>query len=790
MSADSRSGVGAPAPLFLVSASILLLETYWLRALAEAEWGHVASMVVSTAMLGIGAGGALIFVLADRPTFRPDRAWRDLLLIFPFLAGTAPLVADLVPFDPLLLFWRTPAWLWLVLRELAIAGSFAAGAAAVALAFRERRHSPGRLYATNLLGATAGVAAALILMAARPCGDLLRAAVATAALAAALTVSTNPGLRLTATVLGLFWAFASGSWSAPRLAETKDLALALRLPEAAVLADRPGLPGRWTVVGSPALHFAPGLSLVRSEPLPPQRALFLRGDGRGAVYQRTELSALRHRIAWLPYEVRPPASVLVLGDGSILELQAAKLAGARRIVGVIPDFRTREALGADLGRFAGIDPAEIEIRADGARAALARLGEGEAYDLVVLTPDDSLESATAGLASGLESNTLTVESLTAALLATTPRGQVTVQRWTQAPPRDLPKLLAIFVRAFRNLGIGNAYERLALVQHWDAWTLCASRTPYDPAERTRLAEFARSHGFDVLLPERAEGGFLHELPGPAIGPLLDEILAGFIPETYPFQIAPATDDQPYFHHFLSYRHLGRYLDEARTGSIAVSDWGDLFLWVSLASAALLGGLLVVAPALSSSQRRRVLRCGLADTALFGCLGLGYMLFEVLLIHHGTRLLGETTLAATIVLLAFLLGSGIGAAALPALGETGSAGPLAALVAALAAWTSGMGLEPLFNSAFATPAELRWTVLFIPALVLALPLGIPFPAGLARFGRDHPERIPWFVAVNGWFSVIGAILATILAIALGFRGLAVVVACLYAAAFGLLSRRPT
>jgi hypothetical protein len=42
-------------------------------------------------------------------------------------------------------------------------------------------------------------------------------------------------------------------------------------------------------------------------------------------------------------------------------------------------------------------------------------------------------------------------------------------------------------------------------------------------------------------------------------------------------------------------------------------------------------------------------------------------------------------------------------------------------------------------------------------------------------------------VNGWASVVGAVLATLLAMTLGFRGLALTAASLYAAASILLAR---
>jgi hypothetical protein len=59
--------------------------------------------------------------------------------------------------------------------------------------------------------------------------------------------------------------------------------------------------------------------------------------------------------------------------------------------------------------------------------------------------------------------------------------------------------------------------------------------------------------------------------------------------------------------------------------------------------------------------------------------------------------------------------------------------------------------------------------------LAFWMGMPFPLGLKRLGRSCPDFVPLAWGVNGLFSVISAIAATILVLHAGFR--AVIVAAL-------------
>ena len=65
------------------------------------------------------------------------------------------------------------------------------------------------------------------------------------------------------------------------------------------------------------------------------------------------------------------------------------------------------------------------------------------------------------------------------------------------------------------------------------------------------------------------------------------------------------------------------------------------------------------------------------------------------------------------------------------------------------------------------------------------MGVPFPVGLSRLGG--PAAIPRALAVNGFFSVAGATLASVGALWLGFRLTAAAGSALYLAAALLAPR---
>jgi hypothetical protein len=66
--------------------------------------------------------------------------------------------------------------------------------------------------------------------------------------------------------------------------------------------------------------------------------------------------------------------------------------------------------------------------------------------------------------------------------------------------------------------------------------------------------------------------------------------------------------------------------------------------------------------------------------------------------------------------------------------------------------------------------------------LAFAMGMPFPLGLARVVAGHTRLlVPWAWGVNACASVVAAIVATLLAIHVGFGAVVLVAVLLYALA---------
>ena len=62
--------------------------------------------------------------------------------------------------------------------------------------------------------------------------------------------------------------------------------------------------------------------------------------------------------------------------------------------------------------------------------------------------------------------------------------------------------------------------------------------------------------------------------------------------------------------------------------------------------------------------------------------------------------------------------------------------------------------------------------------LAFFMGMPFPLGLARVEAADARLVPWAWGINGCASVTGAVLATLLAIHVGFTAVVLAALALY------------
>ena len=261
-------------------------------------------------------------------------------------------------------------------------------------------------------------------------------------------------------------------------------------------------------------------------------------------------------------------------------------------------------------------------------------------------------------------------------------------------------------------------------------------------------------------------------------------------DAYKFAIAPATDDRPFFHDFFKWSALPELFRLRAQGGAAMLDMGTLIATATLVQAVALSVLLILAP-LALRRRRFAPGARRGRVSLyFLALGLAFLLVEIAYIQRFILFLGHPLYAVAVVLAGFLAFAGVGSALAPrlerALGER-AVGAAALGIAAIALGYLAL-LPPLFEALIAWPDPAKIALSLALIAPLAALMGIPFPLGIRAAAREGADLVPWAWGINGCASVAAALLASLLAVRIGFTGVVAIAVVLYLAAPFALPRR--
>ncbi len=806
------------AVLLLVSAAVLADEVVLVRAFSIGLWHHFAYMVISIALLGFGASGTLLAVVARRKTplsaLAGGTGWLAAFAVL--FAVSFPLAFALVqkiPFDPFLIIWDCRQLLYLGCYYLVMFVPFFAAATVIGLALVAESEQSLRLYFYNLVGSAAGAALAVGLLQA---AQVEQTVLAVAGLAqgaawfALLDVVALPSVtrrhRQLAAVAILVMAgltlYLRAHPPAVRLSQYKGLSYALNLPGARLLATRFSAIGRVDVVASPAIRQAPGLSLVtpREAAIPLQHGLFVDAEMAGAVTAFDGNTSALGYLDWMgtaaQYFARSDSPrVCVLGAGGGASVLLALRHGARHVDAVELDANVVRVLQETLHKFSGAlyERPDVTVHVAEGRAFLE--SAPVQWDMIDISLVDSFAAAAVGMGAVSESYLYTQEAFATYLRHLRPEGVLAVTRWIRMPPRDELKLFATAVTVLESMGLRPA-DRLVLVRSWATATLLVKREPFTAAELIALRRWAEERLFDMAyFPGMAagDGNRFDVLARDSYAEAAHALLSGgaardeFFRE-YPFFVRPATDDRPYFFHFFRWRALFLIGSMGELAWVPYVEWGYLILVATLIQAALLGGVLVVLPlTLLRREAPRRARAGggrLSVLTYFLALGIGYMFVEMALIQRLVFFLANPVFAVAVVLAGLLLVSGLGSAWAARRVAQGRSmrrlASLAALAVAAIAVIYAFGLYPALMPLIGWPVSARVAVAFVAMLPLAT-MGMLFPLGLRHLGRTRAELLPWAWAINGCASVVATSLATLLALGAGLAVVLLAAASCYAVA---------
>ena len=780
----------------LISACALAYEVLLTRLFSIVLWHHFAYLILSVALLGVGASGTAIALAGPRILARFPQCFVACCALAAVAMPASFLVAQRVAFNPLELVWDAaqPGRLAAICALLALPFFFAACAIGLALTrFGALAH---RIYAFDILGAAAGSSLVVWTLFVLEPNEALLALGGLGMVAAAVAwreLDLVPRAGFEALLALSLWPLAvPAAWYALHLSPYKDLSQALRVSGARIVAERSGPLAALTVVEGTRIPFrhAPGLSLASPAETPPQLALFADGDALGAITRfdgRPEnVAYLGYLTSALPYHLVRRPRVLVLGAGAGGDVLQAVALGASRVDAVEMNAQVAGLITGPYAAFAGglYQRPDVRVHAQEARA-YAR-STRERYDVIQLALFDSFGTSSAGLYALAESALYTVEGLEDYLARLAPEGLLAITRWASLPPRDSLKLFATAIAALERRGVREPGRRMVLVRGWKTATLVIKNGDLAPGEIEAARRFCTERSFDVewypgISPSEInrynilERAWHHEAAVALLGPGRNDFIA-----RYKFHIEPATDDRPYFFRFFRWSSAAEFIALKDVGGLALLEWGYPVLVLTLAIAIAAGALLILAPAAFSASLRG--SSGRGRVALhFLAIGLAFMFLEIAFIQKLMLFLGHPLYAVAVALCAFLAAAAAGSRLAERLAPARRL-PLAVMGIALVCAIYVVALPGLLGELAALGDAAKIAISLVLIAPLGLCMGVPFPTGLAALARADSRLVPWAWAVNGCASVAGVGLATLLALHWGFTAVVGLAVVLYAIAW--------
>ncbi len=768
------------AGLALTSFAALLLELALTRLFSVVLFYHFAFLAISIALLGLGAGGVFAYLLKVRLASTDTRSLASRLCFANSLVVVV--VLEIVLHVPVALNLSGKNFLRLTALYLAAAVPFFLTGLLFSVVFARETHRIPRLYGADLCGGAMACLAVVPLL--NWLGGPNAILVASVALAfAAMIWAEARTWRRNAAWLALALAVLIAANYSGRLIDVVYAKGMFRDPAWVEFA-------RWNAI-----------SRVEVDRQGWAKAIVIDADANTYI-MNADLAHIKgtdwewnlmSRPPALANVLRPKGEFAIIGPGGGVDVLAALATGSPNVTGI--EINPIIATTIMRGRYADYayhlyERPEVHIHVNDGRSFLR--STAQKFDVVQMTLVDTWASTAAGAFALSENSLYTVEAFREYFDHLKPDGMIAITRWEFRHPREALRVVAVAMEALHQLGVANPARHFiiasqgALDEDGIPVVVLAKKTPFTAAEEQAVIDHLDDY-------DEIKSLYLPSQPGQ--NPFSDLIASNdpyAFARRYAYNVAPVSDNAPFFFFTLKARQM---LSEK--GLSAGIDWkvnlGVLVLLLVLIISLCAVLLFLILPLMLTAGRARQSPLPLL---YFVAVGLGYILVEIAFIQRFVLFLGHPTYALTVVIFLLLLSSGAGSLFsrfwLPRT-EIGWL-PLTLVIVTLLVYVLFLPtrLAGLIGLAFGYRLVIS-AVLLIP---LGFVMGMPFPTGLRALaampapefpaGKDASSNaVEWAWAMNAAASVLGSVLAMVIAIQVGLTATLATGAAAYLAALALM-----
>jgi hypothetical protein len=749
----------------LSSFSALLLELGLTRLFSVVLFYHFAFLAISIALLGLGAGGVFAYLGKRRLLQFETRSLVSGLCSAN--AVTIAIVLEIVLHVPVSLELTRENFLRLTAMYLCAAVPFFITGLEFSVVFaRESAHIP-RLYGADLTGgalACLGIVPLLNWLGGP--NTILFAAVVSAA-AAAIWATGSIARKLTGGLAAVLLLVIAANHSGRMI----DVIYAKGEYRDASWVEF----ARWNAISRVEVDNQGDAKAVVIDA--DASTYLMNVDPRkwgGTVWQKNLMAAPPA----LANVLRPHGDYAIIGPGGGVDVLRAVANGSPDVTGI--EINPIIATTIMRGRYADYvyylyERPEVHIQVTDGRSFVRNASQQ--YDVVQMTLVDTWASTAAGAFALSENSLYTVEAFEEYFQHLKPDGMVAITRWEFQQPREALRVVSVATEALHHLGVQNPAQNFIVVSEGDLdedgipVVVLAKKSPFTPAEEAAVRGYLQSHPALV-------GLYLPSEPGDnPFSALIARNNPSAFARDYAYNVAPVNDNAPFFFFTLKLSQILHH-----EGLQQGIDW-KVNLGVAVLGMVLIISLLAVLAFLviPLAFRSGGARGKAVPLLYFVSVGLGYILVEIAFIQRFVLFLGHPTYALTVVVFLLLLSSGAGSLASRRwLGANRSAWlPLVLIVVALLVYV--FILPGVLNALVGLPFLLKLVVSAALLVPLGFAMGMPFPTGLRALaslpapefpaGEDTPGQdsaVEWAWAMNAASSVLGSVLAMVIAIQYGLN----------------------
>jgi spermidine synthase len=784
---DVHSPVRARLGVGLISLAAMLLELSLTRLFSVVLFYHFAFLAISIALLGLGAGGVFAYLRRERLAAVSTERIAAVAAVGASVATVVVLWLVLHARVSLTLEWRT---FWaLTIVYLGSAVPFALVGASLSVIFSRGGAKVPKLYGADLGGAALACLAVVPLLNLIGGPNTLLAAALAFAMAASVWLAGNvdrkyaTGLAVLLVVLiaanyrGKIFdiVFAKGMYRDPSKVEFAKWNAISRVE----VDDDHG--GKAIVIDADANTYVMGVDPAKWQ---------------DTAWQKNLMAAAPSVVNRL----KPQGSFAIIGPGGGVDVLRALANGSSNVTGIeinpliATEIMRKDRRYVDYSQGLYLRP-DVHIHVSDGRSYVRQTKEQ--FDVVQMTLVDTWASTAAGAFALSENNLYTLEAFDEYFAHLKPDGMLAITRWEFKYPREALRVAATAITSLKHAGVEDPSMNVlvvsdgALNEDGRSVLVLAKKSAFTREEEQTVYEHLKANPNLQLIyspRERSQAiGMNPRNPQVRWNPFTALMVSNDPVEfakKYEFNVAPVTDDAPFFFFTVKLSHLF-----GSSGSDRGIDWkvnmgvavllGVLVLSVIAVAAFILGPLWVHAPA------RRV---GAVPLLYFLFVGLGYILVEIAFIQRFVLFLGHPTYALTVVVFLMLLLSGVGSWR-----SGGAEGrklwmTIAMIVAYIVA--AVLVFPIVFRGLLGQPITVKLLVSLLLIGPGALLMGVPFPTGLRQMAESRDAAVEWAWAVNASASVLGSVLAIVIAMEFGVTVTLLCGAVSYSAAAATVVLRQT